>query len=56
MHEEQHNDQLAAAVTSTLVPWKCAVCYLRGEISTGFELLEEGGHEEGGEKENGGPE
>lgn len=35
---------------------KCPVHYLCWEISTGLELFEEGGHEEGGEEENSGPE
>lgn len=37
-------------------PNGCAADYLCGEISTGFELFEEGGHEEGGEEEDRGPE
>lgn len=37
-------------------PNGCPVDYLCGEISTGFELFEEGGHEEGGEEEDSGPE
>lgn len=37
-------------------PNECPVDYLCGEISTGFELFEEGGHEEGGEEEDSGPE
>ena len=30
--------------------------HLGGEVATGLELLEEGGHEKGGEEQDGGPE
>lgn len=53
-HLEQENDQQSSKRRRPWSQWP--VHYLCWEISTGLELFEEGGHEEGGEKEDSGPE